>query len=100
MLLRTISMQREVLDITALAAWAKLHGVTFHGVSVEETSGRGFGLVAKQPLSAKPASDALPLLEVPRELILSGEFVENHAKTDKHFRTLLGAAGGVVRCLS
>jgi len=34
---------------------------------------------------------------VPKDLILSAETVEEHAKVDKHFKELLSAAGGQVR---
>ncbi len=51
-------------------------------------------------MSSKDTFDIPTLLTVPKDLILSAEAIEEYAKTDKHFRELLGAAGGVVGSLT
>jgi hypothetical protein len=92
-------MYREKLPITALPAWSKLNDVNFLDSKVENLGGsKGFGLVTGRSLNSKDTFDIPTLLTVPRDLILSAEAVEEHAKADQHFRQLLDAAGGKV-CL-
>lgn len=90
-------MQREYLPITALPAWSKLNDVNFLDIKVQDLGGtKGFGLVTERALSSKDTFDIPTLLLVPRDLILSAEAIEEHAKVDQHFRQLLDAAGGKV----
>jgi hypothetical protein len=90
-------MKLTEVSISALPAWAKLNDVFFYDISVHDIEGKGFGLIADQPLSSEYVFDMPVLLRVPKELILSKEAIEEHARVDKHFRELLAAAGGVVR---
>jgi hypothetical protein len=90
-------MRRAELPITALPAWAKLNDVIFSDISVQGIEGKGFGLIADQPLSSEDAFDLPVLLRVPKDLILSTATVEEHSLVDKDFGELLAAAGGVVR---
>lgn len=69
--------------------WATLNGCRFEGVNVEELAGKGLAVVAKTDLK----DDIGPLMTVPREMILSLETVELHAKADKHLRDGLDALG-------
>lgn len=69
-----------------------LHNITFAGVGVADTDGRGLGVVAERDLSNE--NNELPaLLTIPKDLILCAETVEEYAKENKDFRELLDAAG-------
>jgi hypothetical protein len=89
-------MRRTELSISALPAWAKLNDVLFYDIRVENIEGRGFGLVAERAMSSEETFDVPALLRLPKDLVLSAETIEEHARADKHFRELLSAAGGVV----
>lgn len=92
-------MHREKVPVTALPAWAKLNDVNFVNSKVEDLGeSKGFGLVTERALNSKDTADIPTLLTVPRDLILSAEGIEEHAKEDHHFRQLLDATGGKV-CL-
>lgn len=81
------------LPITTLKPWASLNNVVFNGVRVGPQNGhedRGSTVVAQQSLND---GEAVPLMTVPRDLILSLERVQEHAKTDKDFRDVLEALG-------
>lgn len=69
-----------------------LNNITFAGIGVADTDGRGLGVIAEKDLSNE--NDGLPaLLTIPNDLILSAESVEEYAKENKDFRELLDAAG-------
>jgi hypothetical protein len=90
-------MRRSQLPVTALPLWAKLNDVIFYDICVKDLGSKGFGFTAERALSSETGNLDIPtLLHVPKELILSAEAVEEHAKTDKEFRELLDAAGGKV----
>jgi hypothetical protein len=90
-------MYRETLPITALPAWSKLNDVSFIDIEVQELpESKGFGLVSSRNLSSEDTYDIPTLLEIPRDLVLSAEAVEEWAKADGNFKELLGAAGGKV----
>jgi hypothetical protein len=94
-------MHPEELPITALPAWSKLNDVHFLDISVQNLGGsKGFGLLTDRPLSSQDTFDIPTLLTIPHDLILSAEFIEEHAKVDQHFRQLLELAGGKVRTMS
>lgn len=90
-------MRREVFSLQDLPAWCALNNVNFHNVKIEKTEDRGYGLVADADL---PPSGANAVLEIPQDLILSAQEVENYAKIDKNFRDLLENAGHQVSCCS
>jgi hypothetical protein len=90
-------MHRNTLPISALPAWAKLNDVTFYDTKVQQLPGKGFALVADKRLTSVDTFDRPTLLSIPRDLILSAEAVEEHAKADKDFRKLLDLSGGKVR---
>ena len=92
-------MYRDHLPLTALPAWCKLNDVNFLDSKVEDLGeSKGFGLITERSLNSKETFDIPTLLTIPRDLILSGEAVEEHAKADGAFRQLIEAAGGKV-CL-
>lgn len=90
-------MSSPSLPIDALPAWARLNGVNFLNVELQQIDGKGLGLVATQRLSLtaghEGAKDDAPLLKVPRDLVLSTGTVDLYAKVDQNFRRLLDAAG-------
>lgn len=90
-------MRRSQLPISALPLWAKLNDCVFYDVCVKDFEGKGLGFVAERALSSEEGNLDIPtLLHVPKDLVLSAEAVEEHAKVDKEFRELLNAAGGKV----
>jgi hypothetical protein len=90
-------MHPESLPITALPAWSKLNDVHFLDISVRCLDGsKGYGITTERPLSSQDTFDIPTLITIPHDLILSAEFIEEHAKVDQHFRQLLEIAGGKV----
>lgn len=90
-------MYRDHLPLTALPAWCKLNDVNFLDSKVEDLGGsKGFGLITERSLNSKETFDIPTLLTIPRDLILSGGAVEEHAKADGAFRQLIETAGGKV----
>ncbi|ATY66230.1 SET domain [Cordyceps militaris] len=82
------------LSIESLPAWATLQDVKLQQVGMRHIDGKGYGLVAGTGLNAsEEADDALEIMRVPAELVLSGEAVEEYAKVDHHFKQLIEAAG-------
>lgn len=82
------------LPITALQPWASLNDVQFNGVNVAPQVGRedrGCTVVARQKLV--DGSGFAAVMTVPRDLILSLERVNEHAKYDQDFRNVLEAIG-------
>lgn len=94
-------MRRSVLALDALPLWTQFNDVVFYDTHVEDMKdgdvSKGFGLVAERALSSEAENLDIPrLLHVPKDLVLSAEAVEEHAKVDQEFRALLKAAGGKV----
>ncbi|KAK7951594.1 uncharacterized protein PG986_007322 [Apiospora aurea] len=83
-------MRRAVFSLHDLPAWCALNDVRFRNVKVEEVAGRGYGLVADADL---PSGGAGAMLEIPQDLVLSAQAVEDYAKIDQNFRDLLEKAG-------
>ncbi|RQM05351.1 hypothetical protein DH86_00001881, partial [Scytalidium sp. 3C] len=73
--------------------WAKLNNVDFIDTSVYNLDGKGFALRADRQLTSKNTFDIPTLLNIPHDLVLCAETIEEHAKIDHHFRELLDAAG-------
>ncbi|KAI9845142.1 MAG: hypothetical protein M1837_005027 [Sclerophora amabilis] len=67
----------------------KLNGVKF-AFSGDSEQARGFAAVAERDLSW---IDGEPLMIIPRDLILSSQAVEEHAKSDQNLREVLAAVG-------
>lgn len=87
------------LPISAFKPWADLNGVTFNGIKVGPLPGhedRGSTVIAERALS--DGED--PLMVVPRDLVLSFEGVQIHARSDRNLQELLDALGdfGRVSC--
>lgn len=89
-------MRRTELPISDLPAWALLNNVSFYDISLHSVGGKGFGFIADRALSSDEALEIPELLRVPRDLILSAETIERHARVDEEFCSLLKVAGGVV----
>lgn len=95
-------MKRQYLPVEALASWARLNGVTFHGVAFERTrsadgTDKGSAVIAKEERNnGDPASEeSRPeiLIRVPQDLVLSLSLVDNYAKSDRYLRQVLEAVG-------
>ncbi|RYP53855.1 hypothetical protein DL768_001306 [Monosporascus sp. mg162] len=86
-------MRRGHFPLEGLPAWCLLNDVTFADTKVQHIEGRGYGLVAERELRTEDDNEALTILKVPRDLVLSSEGVEEYAKESKEFRQLLDAAG-------
>jgi hypothetical protein len=80
------------LPQNAFVSWAVLNDVTFDRTAPGTILGRGGALLAKEDLNADEDSSNI-LLTVPKDLILSLERVQDHAKADKDFREVLESLG-------
>lgn len=74
-----------------LLPWAKLNDVEFNRVVPGTVSGKGGALIADEDISSNEIGQQQTLLTVPRDLILSLERVQEHAKVDRDFREVLEA---------
>lgn len=89
-------MAASHLDVeTALPAWNRFNNVQLIDVTPRDIPGCGVGFVATHELTCQDeALGSHPaLLRIPRDLVLSQEAVEIHAKADGHFHELLEAVG-------
>lgn len=105
-------MKRQYLPIEALPAWARLNGITFHGVAFEKlvasssnsdpdaAEDKGSAVVAtEEKYNGDPGDDddetsrAEILVKVPPDMVLSLRFVEDCAKVDRYLRDVLEAVG-------
>ncbi|RYP07716.1 hypothetical protein DL764_002335 [Monosporascus ibericus] len=86
-------MRRGHFPLDGLQAWCLLNDVTFIDTKVQRIEGRGYGLVAERELRTEDDNEALTILKVPRDLVLSSEGIDEYAKENKEFRQLLDAAG-------
>lgn len=88
----------SVEPLKDLSAWARLNFVDFLDTKVEDVPGKGLGLfTTRPPIDDGEGGKTRPFLEVPRNLILSAEAVEDYAKVDQNFRQLLEKVGPQVR---
>ncbi|KAL4879372.1 hypothetical protein BJY04DRAFT_193805 [Aspergillus karnatakaensis] len=93
-------MKREHLPIEALLPFARLYGVSLHGVTfrklrAEDGTDKGGAIVAtesSQPDSNVPLENDF-ILKVPSDMILSLEMVHERSKYDRHLRDALEALG-------
>jgi len=82
------------LSIETLQSWALFNDVSFNGVAVGLQKGRedrGSTVIARQKLTADAAN--VPLMTVPKDLILSMERVREHEKYDRDLREVMEALG-------
>ena len=80
------------LPSNALLPWAMLNDVTFDRTVPGIVEGKGGALLAKEDLDAD-TDNLRVLLTVPRDLILSAERVQEHAKVDGDFREVIESLG-------
>lgn len=85
-------MASSQLPIDSFPAWALLQDVEFSNVNIQDIDNKGYGLV-----SDKVLGESISVLNVPQDLVLSANQVEQYAKIDQHFKTLLEAMGQQVR---
>lgn len=91
-------METEKLSLEAFPPWALLQNITFGDVALRDVPDKGMGLVATTNLSSdtdKPIS----VLQIPSDVVLSAESVEEYTKVDQNFKALLEAAGRQVQAL-
>lgn len=96
-------MKRQYLPIEALPAWARLNGITCHGVaferfrSADDGADKGSAVIAKEAkYNGDPASEeSRPeiLIRVPPDMVLSLALVDSYAKSDRYLREVLEAVG-------
>jgi len=80
------------LPSASLDSWSSLHNVQFDGITVDVASTapeKGLALLT----TSSHHEAQRPLLSVPRNLVLSKDAVEIHAKVDVHLREILSAVG-------
>ncbi|EMC99180.1 hypothetical protein BAUCODRAFT_120475 [Baudoinia panamericana UAMH 10762] len=77
----------------AILPWATLNDVSFTATVPGVVAGRGAALIAKHPIPANQNGELQTLLTVPRDLILSLERVQDHAKVDRDYREVLECLG-------
>lgn len=80
------------LQPEAFVAWTSLNSVSFGRVAPGNVDSRGGALLATEVLDADHDQSSV-LLTVPRDLILSIERVQEHAKVDRDYRELLESLG-------
>ena len=77
------------LPVDSLPVWAAFNSVSFDGVNIGPLPGkedRGSTVIANRSLRGPHES---PLITIPRDLILSLERINEHAKFDSDFRAVL-----------
>ncbi|KAH7326183.1 hypothetical protein B0I35DRAFT_128009 [Stachybotrys elegans] len=85
-------MPPSQLPLDNFPAWAGLNDIHFDKVAIQEIQGKGLGLAAVSDLSSNGnGNDRSVLLRIPRELVLSGDAVDEYAKVDHNFQQLLQA---------
>lgn len=97
-------MHRRYLPIEQLQAWAILNGVKFNNTWVDcrppsKGEQRGAGVFVTTDFETDHDHEAI-LVSVPHDLVLSQELVADFAKSDRHLKEVLEAAGefGRVGC--
>lgn len=81
------------LPIDTLPIWAAFNNVQFNAIKIGPIPGlehRGSTVVAKRQLQGGHED---PLMTIPRDLILSLERIQEHAKADSDFRAVLEGLG-------
>lgn len=118
-LFSVMSLSPEV-SLDVFPAWARLNDVDFTNAKLQETKGKGFGLVAVKDLNDKveekengnegetkdgkdprvpttTTTKPTKLLHIPQDLVLSADSVKGYANVDQNFRQLFDAAGHQVK---
>lgn len=85
-------MAKAKLPVEAFPPWALLQGITFGDVELRDVPDKGMGLIATTNLSSE-ADKLISVLQIPADVVLSGEAVEEYTKVDQNFKALLEAAG-------
>ena len=78
---------------TSLRSWTVIHDIELNNIDIGTLPGlesKGSAIKAQNALTGPLEK---PLMIVPRELILSLQSVQLHAKSDRHLRDVLDASG-------
>lgn len=93
-------MNWEPLSINSFPAWALLQDVTFNNVALSEVAGKGIGTTTSVDVETNTdTAPAIKFLEIPHDLVLSSEAVDEYAKVDQNFKALLEKMGRQVSYL-
>lgn len=84
-------MKKCQLPIEALSAWCARNQSELHGVITSNIKDKGNGMIAKCCMGNE--SDTKVLLTIPRDVLVSVEYVEQYAAQDDIFRELANAVG-------
>ncbi|OBS28914.1 hypothetical protein FPOA_02849 [Fusarium poae] len=98
---------KSTLPIDIFPTWTRFNDVDFINAKLQETDGKGIGLVAVNncdltEIAAAEDEDnakeprhgeAETLLRIPHDLVLSASTVEDYAKVDQNFRQLMESVG-------
>ncbi|KAL4869762.1 hypothetical protein BDV12DRAFT_167174 [Aspergillus spectabilis] len=91
-------MKREHLPIEALIPFARLYGVSLRGVTfsklrADDGTDKGGAIVTTEQSENGELPGKEVILQVPSDMILSLEMVQEHSKYDRHLREVLEAVG-------
>ncbi|CEJ81889.1 hypothetical protein VHEMI01994 [[Torrubiella] hemipterigena] len=87
-------MNWEPLSINSFPAWALLQDVTFNNVALSEVAGKGIGITTSVEVETNTDTvTPIKFLEIPYDLVLSSEAVDEYAKVDQNFKALLEKMG-------
>jgi hypothetical protein len=98
---------KSTLPIDIFPTWTRFNDVDFINAKLQETDGKGIGLVAvnncdlteiaaaeEEDNAKEPRhGEAETLLRIPHDLVLSASTVEDYAKVDQNFRQLMESVG-------
>ncbi|KAF5001689.1 hypothetical protein FGRMN_856 [Fusarium graminum] len=110
---------KPTLPIDQFPVWARFNDVEFTNAKLQETDGKGIGLVAasslkttqvvkknvtevegindgenkKSILQGQEDDSLIKLLQIPHDLVLSAAAIEEYTKVDQNFRQLIDSAG-------
>lgn len=75
-------------DFTLLRS---LHSVSFRNADLQQTAGKGWGIVCTEDVTAAEHSAATSLMTIPHDLVLNTAAVEEFAKESRNFQELYDA---------
>ncbi|CAG8982601.1 hypothetical protein HYALB_00008093 [Hymenoscyphus albidus] len=89
-------MHRETLSPSTLPAWSKLNDISFFDIHIQDLTHeeKGLGLVATRKLNSKDTCERPTLMEIPGDLVLSAEGLEEWKRVDGRLREVLERWGG------
>lgn len=89
-------LNRPLLSIEALPAWARLNGIKFNDIEFQKLEfGSGIVATADKEYSSLQEAEEKPeiLVTVPPDMVLSLDLVHDFAKSDPYLKGVLEASG-------